>query len=128
MKFDKNYTIILAPTSKPRNYPEWDNRIDKVVDGLGDYLTHLHIEKALDTITAHRPSHLGGDRNIESIKSNTAWKGIRNLDPTIDTVFLVDDVLVTGAHFKAWKEIILENSPKVKQVVGLFFALHLWVK
>lgn len=124
INFVKPYTIIPAPTSKPRGHQDWDNRLDEVTKGLGERNSHLNIEKALDTSEVLTPAHLNGSRDIDFIKSKTVWNGITNLES--DTVILIDDVLTTGAHFKAWKEFIMENDPRVKNVIGLFWALHVW--
>ncbi len=70
------------------------------------------------------PAHLGGSRKVEVIKNATVWNGINDLNG--DTVILVDDVLTTGAHFKAWKGFIMEHDPRVKNVIGLFWTLQVW--
>ena len=117
-------TIVPAPTSKPRNHPEWDDRLDRVVDGLHSCHPELNIEKILDTKRAHTPAHAGGSRNIGQIKQLTTCKSLAGCPEGI--VILVDDVLTTGAHFKAWKELILEHNPKIKNVIGVFLSLHMW--
>lgn len=124
LDYPHSYTIIPAPTSKPRGHEDWDDRLDKVVEGMAACKTELTLEKALDTASVLTPAHLGGSRDIDDIKSQTVWNGIGTLEG--DTVILVDDVLTTGAHFKAWKEFIMENDPRVKNVIGLFWTLHVW--
>ena len=44
-----------------------------------------------------------------------------------ETVFRVDDVLTTGSHFVACKQFIMDHDPRVKNVIGIFWALHVWV-
>ena len=114
--------IVPAPTSKPRNSIGWDSRIDEIADSITQ--PQIAIAKILDVSEPLRPAHDGGSRDIQVIKSYTLQKLLPNNG--IDTVIIIDDVLTTGAHFKAWKEIILTNNPHIKQVFGLFFALHLW--
>lgn len=119
-------TVVPAPTSKPRGHDEWDDRIDQAVDGLKECHPELNIEKILDTTIAHTPAHAGGRRDIWDIQAHTACQPLENCSSGV--VILVDDVLTTGAHFKAWKEMILQYNPNVRDVVGLFLSLHMWDK
>jgi predicted amidophosphoribosyltransferase len=43
------------------------------------------------------------------------------VDPVPSLIAVVDDVLTTGAHFKAMKRILIETFPDVS-VVGVFLA------
>lgn len=122
VKFPK-CIIIPAPTSNPRNSANWDDRLDQSVDNISQ--ADVTIVKALDVVSSQTPAHLGGSRNIQDIKNSTIHNSLSQYTD-YDTVMLVDDVLTTGAHFKAWKELILENNPNITKVYGLFFALHLW--
>jgi len=121
---DHEMMIVPGTTSKPRSDNDWDNRIDKVAEGFSDKFSHLSIGKIIDTKDVVVPSSHGGDRDMLIIKGNTIWDG--NCPDTADTIVIVDDVLTTGAHFKAWKEFILESCPEVKYVIGIFWALHTW--
>ena len=118
----KEMMIVPGITSKPRSDTEWDDRIDKVSEGFAEQFSHLSIGKIIDTKDVMIPSSHGGSRDITIIKDNTIWDG--NCPETADTIIIVDDVLTTGAHFKAWKEFILENCPKVNNVIGVFWALQ----
>lgn len=119
-------TIIPAPTSKPRGHNEWDNRLDQVVESFVSKQTNgARCEYALDSIIPLTPAHAGGSRDMEYIKQNTHWNGFATAPST--TVLIIDDVLTSGAHYKAWKEIILENDPRVKSVIGIFWSLHVWL-
>ena len=122
IKYPQNTTIIPAPTSKPRNHPQWDDRIDVAVDGILKCKQNVRIEKALDTREPQIPAHIGGTRNVDSIMNNTIYTPLQS-NPAM--IILVDDVLTTGAHFRAWKNIIEQHNPD-SQVIGFFLALHMW--
>lgn len=118
-------TIIPAATSKPREHADWDNRLDQVVEKFVTQQTNGAVcEYALDSISPLTPAHAGGSRNIDEIIQNTRWNGFIK-DPS-STVLIIDDVLTSGAHFKAWKEIILRNDSRVTNVIGIFWSLHVW--
>lgn len=117
-------TIIPAPTSNPRGSENFDDRIDQVVNLVQSRNGLCKTEYALDTSDTIQSSHMGGSRDIAYIKEHTIWNGFQ-VEPS-STVILIDDVLTTGAHFKAWKEIILERDPRVTNVIGVCWALHVW--
>lgn len=114
--------VVPGITSKPRSDTAWDDRIDKVAEGFANKFSHLSIGKIIDTRAVVVPSSHGGSRDMATIKNNTLWDG--NCPETADTIIIIDDVLTTGAHFKAWKEFILENCPNINKVIGVFWALH----
>lgn len=122
IKFPK-CILVPAATSKPRNTEDWDDRLDKCVDSVNQ--SEVKVVKALDVTTTQVPAHLGGSRNLEDIKKATSLIDLTQY-ADFDTVIILDDVLTTGAHFKAWKEMILKDNPHIKKVVGIFFALHVW--
>ncbi|MFW2597749.1 hypothetical protein ACN9JZ_03415 [Aliarcobacter butzleri] len=116
-----NLIVIPASTSKKRGSPLFNDRIDKTVELLQQRCPNLIIEKAFDTIEDVTPSHNGGQRDIESVIANIEWKGFKH-EPS-EKVFIIDDTLTTGSHFKSWKTIINHYYPDI-EVVGIFLALY----
>ena len=119
---DDNLIIIPAPTSKPRAHPDFDDRLDAVAQLVQECKPNIHAEYALDTIKETTKAHLGGSRNPAEIYANTKWNGIKNLNS--NAVILIDDVLTTGGHFKAYKQMILDNEPGIDFVIGVFLAIQ----
>ena len=117
-------TVIPAPTSKPRNSVNWNDRIDKTVELWAKFNNKIHIEYAIDLDEELQAAHKGGDRNPEFIKQHLIWKGFTKYPSP--QILLIDDVYTTGGHFKAFSEFILENDERVKEVIGIFWALHVW--
>ena len=126
VNFDKHgdIAIVPAPTSNPRGSQNCDDRLDKVAKLLTDKYPNLILEHLIDTKVSVTPANHGGSRNIDTIKVNTVWNGFSSDE--IDTIIILDDVITTGAHFKAWKEVIKQNYPNVKYIYGFFWAMHMW--
>ena len=118
-------TVVPAPTSKTRTSKDWNDRIDKVVEGWSECNSNIKVEYAIDMIRSIPSSHQdGGTRNPEEIKKCLKFDGFKN-EPS-EIIIIVDDVYTTGGHFKAFRDFILEKEPKIKDVIGLFWALHMW--
>lgn len=118
---DRQCTIIPCATSKPRNSPNFNDRLDAVASKLGSLSLNYDIQFCLDTIEERTPSHTGGTRNPAEIIKNTRWATPTKTPNHI--IILIDDVLTTGAHFRAYKDIILKNLPN-SNVIGLFLARY----
>lgn len=116
-------TVIPAHTSKPRASSSFNNRIDLVVDKLSfQYPTFISVEKILDAQCEVLAAHCGGERNLNAIKSNLLVSNFQKAPSSI--VILIDDVLTTGSHFRACKDMILAHDSRVKDVIGIFLALY----
>jgi predicted amidophosphoribosyltransferase len=116
---DKEKTIFCSmPTSNPRHDSEYDSRLDDIVDTIGK--SGFRAENNLKTKKKTDPLHQKrGVRDPEQIKKNTEFT--RFHEPVPSTIFLVDDVITSGAHYKACNELIKAQYPKAK-IVGLFLA------
>ncbi|CAA6799763.1 MAG: Unknown protein [uncultured Sulfurovum sp.] len=119
---ENKFTIVIAPTSKRTDSPDYNDRIDKTLELFKKYCPTVIIERPIEVIRDTIPSHDGGNRDEESIKNNLKWVGFK-YPPTAIVVF-IDDILTTGTHFKVSKEIILQNDSRVERVVGVFLALY----
>jgi predicted amidophosphoribosyltransferase len=54
-----------------------------------------------ETVTA---AHSGGSRDPVEIMDNFDWTGFENEEP--ETLVVIDDVLTTGSHFRAFCDFI----------------------
>ena len=64
-------------------------------------------------------SHSGGNRNPKSIEANYQFDGFQKNPP--DFILVFDDVLTSGAHFRAFKD-FLKKSGYNGKVYGIFLA------
>lgn len=117
----RNCTIIPCATSRPRGSLDFNDRLDVTVKKLGLLSPNYDIQFCLDTIKELTPSHAGGPRNPTDIMDNTGWT--QPAQPPNQNIILVDDVLTTGAHFRAYKDIALQHYPS-NNVMGIFLARY----
>ena len=118
---NSEYTIIPCATSKPRGSLNFNDRLDATVSMLKSFSSNYDIQFCLDTKTATLPSHIGGTRNPVEMANNTSW--VHPTRPPNQNIILVDDVFTTGAHFRAYKDIILSHYPS-HNVMGVFLAKY----
>lgn len=113
--------FVPMPPSKARDDPEYDDRMERVLW----FMAHGHntdIRCLLEQAESTAASHLSGDDRIgvEQLYQNYHIR-TELLDSLPDKVAVVDDMLTTGAHFKAAQRLINEHAPHT-EVVGLFVA------
>lgn len=119
-KIANRITIIPMPTSTPKDSPDFNDRLLKTMEHL-QYFGNgcYHIENCLDTLITQIPSHSGGNRNPNDLYDQIIFTKL--LQPLKEYVFLIDDVLTTGGHFKACQKKILHSYPNAK-ICGIFLA------
>lgn len=114
-----NTVSVPVPPSKIKTDPMYDDRIAQVCRAI------------------RNPSELKVCELIEQIESTESFKGGHRLKPAelranyrfneelLDglpkEIGIVDDVLTTGSHFRALKDMIIERRPGTR-VVGFFIA------
>ena len=118
-------SLIFIPTSKRPDHPDYNNGFEIVCEHLKKIFGQkIVIETPVEIIESRESSSTAGGRRdrryIEELKSNLKWLGLE-YEP--DTLIIFDDVITTGAHFRALKELIVANSARPPQVIGLFWAL-----
>ena len=105
----RRYLLIPAVTSIPRSSSEFDNRIDRVCRSVADKVEFVETCSVLDVDDKLVKSHYGGTRSIANIRSHIVVDGHPAFDPKeFSCVYVFDDVITTGAHFKACQAAILE--------------------
>jgi hypothetical protein len=113
-------TLVPMPPSKAKNDPLYDDRLVQMLEGIAvGYdldVRELLLQNGSREQGAHGGDRLGPDglEALYSINPDCAAPA-----PTV--VGLFDDVLVTGASFRAGKAVIQAKYPDVK-VYGLFLA------
>ena len=113
-------TIVPVPPSKAKDHADYDDRLIKVLQRLGNGL-NLDVRELVvqntSTAAAHESEDRPRPRDLVQIYEIDA--GQRRPMPKMLVIF--DDLLTMGSHFKAMK-IVLEREFPDAPIVGLFIA------
>lgn len=113
------YCMVPIPPSKRRDHPEYDDRMTQVCTKISASIPFCNL---LETAANRVPAH----ESVERPGPDALYEGLAvhdDLLPMIHgkNIILLDDVLCTGASFKACKRKIIELSPAAN-VYGFFIA------
>ena len=114
--------VSTIPTSKTRNHIDYDDRFDQFSRELKKINPRLIIERPIERMISVEPAHGGqGTRDPLQIIQSLGWQGFSSLKAP-GRLYVIDDVLTTVSHFRAYKTLISKNSPGI-EVIGMFWAL-----
>jgi hypothetical protein len=113
-------TFVPVPPSKMRDHAEYDDRLLQILRKVGEG-THLNIRELVVMTESIDPAHLKDDRRsvrelMQRMRLDSALAS-----PAPGGICIFDDVLTTGAHFKAAEAILRIQFPEVP-LAGLFLA------
>ena len=114
--------ITAVPSSLKKDDPKYNHRFEDLFNLLKKSQSNLSIEYPVEIKKSTSPSHLSGNRDPNLLKKNYIWKGFKNKEPK--TLFIVDDVITSGAHLRAMSDFILKNKFKGK-IIGICWARSL---
>jgi len=122
-------TLVPIPPSKSKNDPLYDDRgihLLKEIDNQGK--SQLDIRELITqskTITAAHEN--SSDRRSASDALAEIYRIEENLcNPAPANIIIFDDVITTGAHYLAMKNVLLERFPRAK-TFGFFIARAVWL-
>lgn len=117
-EFIERATFVPVPPSYAPGDPLYDDRITQVIQGIAP---NVDVRELVRQTRSTPGAHLLDDRpGPRQLYANYEIDDDLT-EPTPSAIAVVDDVLTTGAHFKAMQRILNENFPDVP-VVGLFLA------
>lgn len=112
-------TLVPMPPSKAPGHPEHDDRMLQLLRRLA--AAPLDIRELLVQAQSMSPAHASLARpRPEAIAANYRIAE-PHAEPTPTTIGLFDDVLTTGAHFKAAQQVLRARFPGVP-ILGIFLA------
>jgi len=112
--------LCHVPSSKRIGDKQYDPRFEMLFECLGACRPDLRFERPWSTVSSSVAAHAGGPRGRRWCYERLRWEGLRR---PAASIVLVDDVITTGAHFKACQRMLGEHG--VARVTGLFWALAL---
>lgn len=111
-------TFVPVPPSNMRTDPLYDDRVVQILHKLGD---RVDVREAVTQTANYVPSH-GMEVRLGPEDLYQLYEVDEALSEQVPTSLVVlDDVLTTGAHFKAMKRILNEALPDVP-LIGVFVA------
>ena len=118
----KRSTLVPIPPSKKIGDPEHDDRMLQICNQIAAGLASVEVSELFVIKKSVQASHLSRTRPTkEQLKENLRMM-IRDDDYRPETrVILLDDVLTSGAHYSACKELLEGVFPAVT-VMGVFVA------
>lgn len=111
-------TFVPIPPSKARNHPLYDDRMTRMLHLIRPSLDVRElIIQVESTDAAHEMDTRPGPDTIEA-----QYKlDIVLTNPAPRALVLADDVLTTGAHFRAAKAVLADRYPRAR-ILGIFIA------
>jgi hypothetical protein len=120
VKPDAKITFVPIPPSAARDDPKYDDRMSRALEQACDGRPSDFRELVVQAESV-QPAHLSAHRPTpDEIAAN--YRIDESLStPEPEVIFIVDDVLTTGSHFKAMQKVLLKQFPNAR-IVGLFVA------
>jgi hypothetical protein len=118
--FWRSTTFVPVPPSKAKGHADFDDRLIQVVNGVCKG-TEGEVRELLVQSDSYEASHGQGDGERIRPEALAALYTFDSETQPRGTVFLIDDVLTTGCHFRAAKDVIRKRWPSTV-VLGLFLA------
>ncbi len=113
---------IPIPPSKSKKDEQYDDRLMKILCKLQATEKTLDFRELLSISSSREEAHVTGNRRL------TVQEHIDNfifddskINPLPRTIIIFDDVITTGATFKAAQSILQKKYPKIL-IIGIFIA------
>lgn len=113
-------TFVPVPPSKARDDPLYDDRLTRMLRQIRP-LPQLDVRELVvqttSTVAAHDSDQRPKPEDLEALYRIDDTL----VDPTPSTLLVVDDLLTTGAHFRAAQRVLAEVFPHAR-TIGVFVA------
>ncbi|HAT5923637.1 TPA: hypothetical protein JAG55_002940 [Legionella pneumophila] len=122
----RQYTWAPIPPSKDRNDPEYDDRLLQVLLKLKETEQCLDVREILLAQKSRNAAHAPDNQVRPTIKDHISNLVVDKalLTPAPKAIAVFDDVLTTGASFKAAQYILRKAFPSIP-IIGIFVARNI---
>ena len=121
-----NQAVLTSiPSSKKKDHPEYDNRFEDLFKEILKSHPRWIVERPVETKKNIKASHKTGEKYPDILKKNYFWKGFKNKEPKV--LYIFDDLITTGAYFRAISDFLIENKYKGK-IIGICWAKTVWLQ
>ncbi len=119
---EPNTAIMAIPSSKKPDHPEYDSRFEDLFHKLfKKFGRHIQLVTPIAIKESTPAAPLGGEKQPQDLLDNYSWQG-EDLT-SIENILICDDLITTGAHFRAVSDFLRKNNYNNK-ITGLLFAHH----
>ncbi|MFC2015024.1 hypothetical protein ACFLUP_03430 [Chloroflexota bacterium] len=113
-------TVCSIPPSKSRDDPDFDPRYDMLFAQVLKGGRKIVVEEPVVCIASTGKAHKGEiSRDPNDIITNYQWDGFKG--PVPEVLYVIDDVISSGGHFRAFQALVHKHYPTI-EIVGLFFG------
>lgn len=113
-------TLVPVPGSKAADHPDFDPRMERVCRSIAPGIDVRNLVVQTASTTAAHEAGDGGRVTVEELLEVYRVDEAR-CDPTPSTLWIIDDVLTAGTHFRAMHIVLSRRFPGVP-IYGVFLA------
>lgn len=116
-------TIIPIPPSKSKEHQLYDDRMLRIATQASLNEERINVIEFVEQIHSTDAVHLSESSRPTPNQLQSNYRRLNQIPENSEVVLIFDDVLTTGSHFKAIKNLLLEQYPYLEgKIYGLFIA------
>lgn len=115
--------LVPTPPSKTKDHKEYDDRVSQVATKVAANISNVILFPIIvGNVNLEAAHESNASRETETIlKSLTLDQNITTQYENGSTIAVLDDVLTSGAHFSAMRQLLHTKFPD-SRIIGLFWA------
>lgn len=124
----KKYTWVPIPPSKVKSDPAYDDRLFRILGKVKELEKKLDLRELLLIKTSRDAAHIPGSKRpkIQELLTDL-YIDEGAAEPAPNAIVVFDDVITSGASFKAAQALLQKRYPNVP-IIGVFIARNIKVQ